>query len=336
MRTPVDEPLVTMIATCFNHDRFVEACLESVRAQTYRNTELIICDDASTDRSPEIIRTWVRQTGVPCRLILHSENRGLCATLNEALSISSGSFIGMVATDDLWMPNKTELQVRAFQEMPESVGVLYSDALVIDERGSILPQTFIKSVRSARWPRLCAPFKSTPEGDISRTLLRGNFIPAMTTLIRKKCLDEIGPYDEQLAYEDFDMWLRISRRFQFRFSPTPLAYYRVLPTSLSRTMTERGAVSTLKIYQKWLSECGQEQALVRSIIAERAFGLAELLPDQRTYYRQLGLSHARRPRSVLRAGLGLSGVRMEPVRSAIASLMSLLRQSGHRKDKSPN
>ncbi len=299
-------PLVSVIATCFNHERYVERCLASIRAQTYPQTEVIICDDASTDRSPELIREWVRREAMDCRLILHEKNVGLCATLNEALAAASGQFVAMIATDDLWLPEKTEVQVRQFHDVPRCVGVLYSDALLVNPEGTVLSGTFIEGLRAARSPRLCARFQRPPEGDIARVLLRGNFIPAMTTLVRKECFERVGPYDEDLVYEDFDMWLRIARHYEFRFTPGPLAYYRVVPTSLARTMGERGALSTLRVYQKWLADGRGQTGFVREQIARRAFGLSELVPEQRGTYVRLGLSHARRPRSLFRAAIALS------------------------------
>lgn len=307
-----ESPLVSIIATCFNHERYVETCLASIRAQTYTNTEVIICDDASTDRSPELIRDWVRREALDCRLILHEKNVGLCATLNEALAAASGEFVALIATDDRWVPEKTEVQVRQFRTLPQAVGVLYSDAFLMDPQGSVLPGTFIEGLRAARSPRLCARFDRPPEGDIARVLLRGNFIPAMTTLVRKECLDRVGPYDEGLVYEDFDMWLRMARHYEFRFTPEPVAYYRVVPTSLARTMGERGAASTLRIYEKWLAQGGGERAFVRGQIARRAFGLSELVPQERWSYLRLGLSHARRPRSLLRAAIAVSRMRVRP------------------------
>ena len=82
-------PLVTVIATCFNHERFVVECLESIRAQTYPNIQLIIADDCSTDGSVPLIRDWLTQTGTVCTLILHQQNQGVCRTRNETLTHAS-------------------------------------------------------------------------------------------------------------------------------------------------------------------------------------------------------------------------------------------------------
>src|SRR5215217_1926842 len=146
----------------------------------------------------------------------------------------------MVAADDAWFPHKTEAQVRQFQSLPSSVGVLYSDAVVVDEHGDPYPGTFITRERG---------FDQPPEGDLASILLRGNFIPAMTTMVRRECYERVGNFDEELAFEDWDMWLRIGRHYQFRFTPGPLVRYRVLATSVAGTLGERGLVSTLAMYR---------------------------------------------------------------------------------------
>lgn len=220
-------PLVTAIAVCYNHERFVRECLESIRQQTYQRLQLIVIDDCSSDRSVRIIRQWVSYTGVDCLLIPHTQNVGICRALNEGLRHAKGEYISVISTDDVWMLDKTERQVRLLENARENVGVVYSDALRMDEAGRTVSGMFIESHRK---------FPSMPHGNVFDVLMWGNFIPAMTTLTKKKCFEAVGWYDERLAYEDWDMWLRIAQRFQFVFSPSVSAKYRIVPTSLMRSL----------------------------------------------------------------------------------------------------
>jgi len=250
-----NQPLVTVITVCYNHARFVVECLESIRQQTYHHTQLIIIDDCSQDGSVEIIRDWIDRHQVECTFIAHERNRGLCPTLNEALRLAKGKYISLIATDDVWMFNKTELQVELMEQLPQSVGVVYADALQIDEQGNLLPKTFHEAHLNV------FPY---PEGDLLATLIRHNFIPAMATLIRRSCYEKVGLYDERLCYEDWDMWFRISQYFQFAFSPNIAAKYRIVSTSLTRTThhkpTPRFHESNFWIYAKFLDSprCSQE------------------------------------------------------------------------------
>ena len=145
LRNTLGNPLVTVIACCYNHSAFVVESLESIRQQTYPHVQLIVTDDASTDDSPALIHDWIYRHQIRCTYLRHQTNKGLCKTLNEALSHAKGKYIALLATDDLWMPDKLESQVGLMEKLPEKVGVLYSDAIQINEAGVILPQRFIEA-----------------------------------------------------------------------------------------------------------------------------------------------------------------------------------------------
>ena len=240
-------PLVSVIAVCYNHSKFVVECLESIRNQTYHNLELIILDDYSTDDSVSVIKNWIVNNNVKCKLVCHIENKGICKTINEAISYGKGKYIALIATDDVWMLDKLEIQVRLMEGLSEDIGVIYSDALQMNEDGNLLPKMFLESHLK---------FSDIPKGDIFPVLLEQNFIPAMTTLIRRSCYDKVGWYDENLCYEDWDMWLRISQSYNFCFSPIISAKYRILSTSAIRTLAHTKSREFLKsnfiIYSKCL------------------------------------------------------------------------------------
>jgi glycosyltransferase involved in cell wall biosynthesis len=236
-------PLVSVLVGCYNHARFAEQCLEGVRNQTYRNWELIIFDDCSTDNSVEVIQKWIDRNGVKCVLVRHAQNVGLCRSVNEVIQLTRGKYIAGIATDDVWTADKLETQVAMFEKLPEKVGVVYSDAYQMDEQGNPLPQMFIEGHRK---------MEKFPEGNVHEMLWQGNFIPAMATMISRKCYDEVGLYDENLAFEDWDMWLRISEKFEFAFSSSPSAHYRIVGSSMMRTRIDGIHDSVARIYIKHL------------------------------------------------------------------------------------
>lgn len=220
-------PIITIIALCFNHEHYVLECLESIRRQSYQNFELIITDDCSSDKSVSVIEHWILDCGLQCKFIKHTVNHGLCKTLNEALALARGQYLAMIATDDLWLPDKLAVQFKELEQHPSSVGVLYSDAYQIDSNGFPLEGMFIESHR---------PSMSAPQGHIFDLIASRNFIPAMATLIRMECFQTVGHYDEKLSFEDWDMWLRIATKYEFRFSTYISAKYRILQTSMARTL----------------------------------------------------------------------------------------------------
>jgi glycosyltransferase involved in cell wall biosynthesis len=278
-----EAPRVTVIVTCFNHDRFLVECLESVRAQTHRNVELIIIDDCSTDGSRERIASWLGATGVSARFIAHTRNIGICRSRNEGLRHASGKYVAAIATDDVWLPEKLAVQTAILEREPETTAVVYSDALVMDEDGNALEPRFIER---------CRPFAEMPDGDIYRDLLVNNFIPAPGTLLRRSALQAVGPYDETLAFEDWDMWLRLARRFRFVYYPVPVARYRIVATSLTRVLWgERRAdlaESFIRIRLKHVGQSGEMDRLQGAeLTAELEVLYEHAHPRRCAYYRRV-------------------------------------------------
>lgn len=256
-------PLVSIIAVCYNHARFVVECLDAIRNQSYSNKEIIIIDDCSKDDSVAVINNWIKQHQVECRFIAHSENQGVCRTINDALAHAKGKYISIIATDDAWLPDKITRQVAMMETLPETVGVLYSDAYQVDENGQQLADMFIAAH---------CKFEAMPEGDILEQLICANFIPAMTILIRRTVYDKVGLYDENLIYEDWDFWLRTANHFHFAYSDYPSANYRILSTSMMRTVLSnrnvRAEQTSFLLNRKILAMRGISQ-LSRSLTVER-------------------------------------------------------------------
>lgn len=224
--TEIGNPMVSTIVLCYNQSRFALETLESVKAQTYKTIQLIIVDDCSSDDSVATIESWLHENAIDCTFIRHHQNLGICKSLNDALAVATGKYVSIVASDDIWLPDKTAQQVEVMESQSDQVGVLYSDAFQIDADGNLLPDMFIAAHR--KLPEM-------PQGQILDTLLEGNFIPAMTTLIRRSCYDKAGLYDENLPWEDWDMWMRIARHYSFLYSPISLAKYRLHKKSFSRS-----------------------------------------------------------------------------------------------------
>lgn len=259
-------PMVSVFICSYNKAPFVEAALDSVNAQTFRDFELILVDDCSTDDSQAIIESWLGSHSLPCRLVKHSQNQGVVKTVNEILAMVRGRYIASLGSDDVWHPERLEHFLAEMRHFPESLAVLYGDAEVIDELGRVDSLRFIESRRS---------FAEPPAGDVFHDLLEGNFIPGMSTLIRTDCLRSVGGYDESLWYEDWDMWLRLADRYSFAFLPGALAQYRIVSDSMVRSPVWQPLIaeSMLTIRLKWLDR--DERA--RQVLDKALTGSAEEL-----------------------------------------------------------
>jgi glycosyltransferase involved in cell wall biosynthesis len=216
-------PLVSVIAINFNSEKYVEETLNSIRNQTYENFELIIIDDCSTDNSVAIIEKWLTDYHRPFQLILNEKNIGVCSTLNRAFHLATGKYVCATATDDLLMPDKLSIQVNLLETAPPDICAVYSDAYLINADGTRRDLNFIANRQ----------IKHPPTGQIFENLLHDNFIPAMSVLLKTECFHEVGDFDEKLVYEDYDMWLRLARKYKFIFSNYISCKYRVRDKSLS-------------------------------------------------------------------------------------------------------
>jgi glycosyltransferase involved in cell wall biosynthesis len=249
---PDMNPLVTVICTCYNHQRFLKESLDSVFNQTYQNIQIIVVDDASTDGSRNIIESYLKErSGLTA--VFNEVNKGICVSFNKGLALAKGKYIIDLATDDVMERDKIEKQVHFFEKLNDTYAALFTNARHIDEVSKPLDLHF-------------KPGERVPEGNIYKDVIMRFFLPGASIMVRRKVLEELGGYDESLAYEDFDFWVRSSRNYKYAYLNEPLIRHRILRGSLStkffkpeeRTMLE----STYKVCQKalWLNKSKEENA----------------------------------------------------------------------------
>ena len=107
---------VSILIPSYNHGKTIFEAINSVCKQSYENLELIIVDDASTDNSVEIIKKYIKNSKLNIMLIVNTKNSGVCKTLNTGLKNSSGDIVAILASDDLMMPNRLNVEVKFFEE----------------------------------------------------------------------------------------------------------------------------------------------------------------------------------------------------------------------------
>jgi glycosyltransferase involved in cell wall biosynthesis len=219
------EPLVSVICVSYNHTRFVEEAIRSVVNQAYKNIEIIIVDDASNDSSQEVIRKLVVEFP-SIQFLLIEKNVGNCKAFNLGFALSKGDFIIDFATDDVMMPDRIAKQIALFQFLPPNVGVVFTDATYINEEGKFLRKHYEYLFRK----RL---LNEVPQGDVYTKVLSRYFIPSPTMMVKRVVLEKIGGYDETLAYEDFDFWVRSARSFKYSYLNESLTKIRKSTSSMS-------------------------------------------------------------------------------------------------------
>ncbi len=249
-------PKVSVICLCFNQASFINKSLQSVLDQTYANVEVIIVNDASTDHSSMIIHDFLKKH--PEILFLNlTENIGNCKAFNLGLKRATGKYIIDLSCDDILIADRITKQVAAFESLPPEYGVIYSDAIYIDQNGKSLGSHFEQY----------SPIRGEVYGD----LVARYFIAPPTMMMKKAVFDELEGYDELLAYEDFDFWVRSSRNWKYDYVNDALTQIRKSRGSLSSKFHERDSplhASTVVVCEKikTMNRTEQEdQALVQRL-----------------------------------------------------------------------
>ena len=195
-----NRPLVSIVAACFNHAAFLEETLDSIAAQDYPHIELIITDDGSKDNSVQLIEEWMATASIPTTLIANEQNLGICKTFNKGLAVSKGKYFQVIACDDVMLPHKISTQVQALEQGSAATVLVHTDALVLDKNSKLMHDSFYQF-----WK--LKPIKGAP---LLEQLIVQNSILAPSILMKKQIFVDLGGYDEQLCYEDWDAWLRLA------------------------------------------------------------------------------------------------------------------------------
>ncbi len=281
------QPLVSVICLSYNHAAYVGEAIASVLAQTYPHVELIVVDDGSSDASVPAIRQALAGNK-DIKFIALQQNIGNCRAFNLAWRQAQGDYIIDLAADDRLLPGRIARGVAALQAAGPDYGLHFCDARIINKSGRML--------REHRTADFFAG--EVPQGYLFETVLRKYFINPVTMMYSRAMLDSLGGYDENLAYEDFDLLVRASRRFKFCYTPEVLAEKRIVKGSLGSTQYRpRSAMlrSTLQVCRKAYGMCqtpAEYAALQVRLRYEMKMALASLnwgvlLPMFRLY-RQAG------------------------------------------------
>lgn len=221
-----DNPLVTIICLCYNQEEYVLESLFSVVNHNYAAVELIIVDDCSSDNSKAVIENWLLDFP-KIQFIANEVNLGSTKSFNKALKKAKGEFIIDLAADDILVSNCVTSQINAFKNTThKNLGVVYGNAELISEKG-IFSSYYFPTDRNKKviTPRIT--------GDIYESILSGgDCMCSVSSMVKKSVFNHLNGYDETLAYEDLDFWIRASRIYDFDFIDEILIRKRTIQDSL--------------------------------------------------------------------------------------------------------
>lgn len=264
-------PLISIVLPTFNGSRFLRESIDSILAQTYREWELIVVDDASTDNTPQIIAEY-RDRDKRIRSVRHDTNKRIPGGLNTGFSAASGEFFTWTSDDNIYRPNAID-EMCSFLQSHDAVDLVYTDTSTIDADGRIIG--FAKA------------------GDPSELAFR-NPVGA-SFMYRRKVHETLGGYaDDMFLCEDFDFWVRAANKFKIAPFHRDLYLYRAHAGSLSATRHKQVIAAMDRVMEQNLSKMSWvgNRALAQgyAVRASTAVQLGDFQAARRFLLRALGIS----------------------------------------------
>jgi glycosyltransferase involved in cell wall biosynthesis len=219
------------IVVCgYNQAAYLTGALDSALGQTYRDVEVVVVDNGSTDESHELLQ---RYRGHPrVRLLVHTTNAPVTQRLNEAIALSSGEYVSILYADDYYLPQKIQRQLDAFAQLPPDYGVVYSPSYRLDDE------------TGKRWidPSL------KQSGDILEQMFvrhyTEGFINPISPLIRRECFVRY-PFHEDVFVEGESIFLRFALTYKFRYLDEPLTVMREHRLNMGKAVKRNAAMALI-------------------------------------------------------------------------------------------
>lgn len=212
-------PRVSIVIPAYNHEKYVRECIQSALDQTYQDFEIIITDDGSSDGTVNVIKEF---DDPRIQLYTHADNKGACTALNNCIRKAVGEYIAVLNSDDAWEPTKLEKQVKYLDDHPE-ISAVFTKVAFINESSTL--------IGLADYDRFYIfDKKNRPRyAWLNQFFFKGNCLCHPSVLIRRKCYDDIGLYDERMAnIPDMDMWVRLCFKYDIHILNEKLVRFRIM------------------------------------------------------------------------------------------------------------
>ena len=239
---------VTVIVPSYNHQAYVSECLHSILAQSDLPAKLVVIDDGSTDDSVPIIERELARCTCPAELIVHPVNRGLGATLNEAIArYVTTPLVTYLASDDRWLPGRIHTAALYLTAMPDAVAS-YGKCLLTDAAGHRLNEALFSTMEGMR-------LRPDRRVDL-HGLLSFRTVPlAASVTYRSAAVEDVGGWREHTETEDYEMYLRLARVGEFVWTPGTHAVWRLHSGQVSKSLDRMLSVA-LEVQRRVMCEFG--------------------------------------------------------------------------------
>ncbi len=269
-------PLVTVVGLCFNHRPYVFETLESIRQQSYQHLQVILLDDCSKDDSVSFIESWLKNNQLDWTFIRHKQNKGITRSLNETLELAQGKYYKVIACDDVLMPNFISTMVDRFELLSEEYAMIYSDVQTVNENSEVFGST---PFSERGWDT----DEKVPSGELFDQLAGWCFIPAVGTFMRTSALLQIR-FDENLLFEDWDMWLQLAKRHLIKGVIPAMSYYRIHSSSMYQQKSPAYRDHELRTVEKHLGFSKEADQKINAYIYKHSILLYVHNGNRRFYW----------------------------------------------------
>lgn len=218
-------PLVSVICICFNHEAFVQQAINSILKQSYKNIELIVVDNGSSDNSYNVIKEILEQNS-DIKFLKLPKTISITKAFNKAFALANGTYLIDLSADDVLLEGCIEKQVRFFSKQPENVGLIFGNAYHIDENGHRTTPYFEINTHNK------VIDTSLFNTNYQKLLAGGLCMCSVSSMFTRKHFELLNRYNEKLFFEDLDYWLRLARNYEIRFLDDFLVEKRFVEDSL--------------------------------------------------------------------------------------------------------
>jgi glycosyltransferase involved in cell wall biosynthesis len=232
----VKSGLVSVVVASYNHAEFLGRRMESLINQTYRNIEILVIDDCSTDNSVAVLQHYKSHPNV--NLVLREKNGGWVTVSNQGIEMSTGEFILFANCDDSCDIRMIERLVQAMQTYP-GAGIAFCRSLLIDEHDKVLGNDFM--IRESSFRSRCSDDTLIAGDEMARFLMHSCVIPNLSAaLFRKECFSAVGKLSSSYRVCcDWDLFFRVVSRFDVAYLTEPLNYFRQHETTIRSATKQR-------------------------------------------------------------------------------------------------
>jgi glycosyltransferase involved in cell wall biosynthesis len=239
----INTPLVSVIMNCYNGEKYLEEAIDSVLKQTYTNWELIFWDNQSTDNSASIFKSY---NDLRFKYFFAERHTKLGEGRNLAIAQSTGDWIAFLDCDDLWVNSKLEKQINNIGKL-DSVGLIYTNVLYFSLSGKI-NHVLTRS--------------DLPSGQIFEELVKDNFIPLSSALVKKDIYYEVGSINASYNQaEEYDLFVKISHKYNIVAIKEVLTKYRFHENNLSSQQKDLAFLESIEIIEKFLDDSRSRNGL---------------------------------------------------------------------------